>query len=304
MTEPDPGASATISWQELAAEVADELRAGPHPLDRSEAERTGRLIAMKASGADTADWPSISAEPATIRGVAAIDSMTARRLAGEPLQYVLAEWSFRYLDLFIDRRVLIPRPETEVVAGVAIAEAKRISPDDAAILAIDLGTGSGAIGLAVAAEHAGAEVWLTDASSDALAVARANIAGIGRAGSRVRVAQGYWFDALPAELAGRIGVVVANPPYIAEGEDLPPEVVDWEPAEALIAGPEGTEDLEHLVATSPAWLAAGGSLVLELAPHQAAVVADRARELFAEVAIEPDLAGRDRLLVARRPRLR
>jgi len=300
---PDDGAGlrvdGTISWGELAREVADALAVS----GIEGGERQGRWIVMRACGADdAAEWAALADQPATVRGVAAIDRMTRRRAAGEPLQYVLGEWSFRRLNLFVDHRVLIPRPETEVVAGLALAELHRLAPRGAAVLAADLGTGSGAIGLSLAAEHDGAEVWLTDASARALEVARANIAGLGRPGTRVRVATGSWFEALPAELAGRFGVIVSNPPYVAHGDEIDPVVAAWEPASALYAGgPGGTEHLAHLVAGAPAWLVAAGALVLELAPGQAETVAELARMHFAEVAVEPDLTGRPRAVVARRP---
>ena len=301
---PDDGAElrvdGTISWGGLAREVADALVVS----GIEGAERQGQWIVMRACGAeDAAEWASMLDQPATVRGVAAIDRMTRRRAAGEPLQYVLGEWSFRRLDLFVDQRVLIPRPETEVVAGLAVAELHRLAPRGAAVLAADLGTGSGAIGLSLAAEHDGVEVWLTDASTQALEVARANIAGLGRPGTRVRVAAGSWFEALPAELAGRFGVIVSNPPYVADGDEIDPVVAAWEPASALYAGgADGTEHLAHLVDGAPAWLVASGALVLELAPTQAEVVANRARARFAEVTVERDLTGRPRAVVARHPR--
>src|SRR5438105_5970876 len=143
--------------------------------------------------------------------------MVARRAAGEPLQYVLGRWAFRTLDLMVDRRVLIPRPETEQVVEVALAEARRLH----ARIAADLGTGSGAIALSLAAELPGVDVWATDVSADALAVARANLAGIGTfAAARVRIQEGDWFGALPPELRGRLDIVVSNPPYIGDDESL------------------------------------------------------------------------------------
>ena len=134
----------------------------------------------------------------------------ARREAGEPLQYVVGSWGFRRLDLAVDRRALIPRPETEVTAEVAIDAARRIAEP----IVVDLGTGSGAIGLSVAWECRHAHVWATDRSSEALEVARANLAGLGRAGARVRLAAGDWFGALPDDLVGRVDVAVSNPPYV------------------------------------------------------------------------------------------
>lgn len=236
-------------------------------------------------------------EPASQRGVAFLDAMVARRAAGEPLQYVVGRWGFRTLDLLVDRRALIPRPETEVVAGAAIGEARRL---DRPVTVVDLGTGSGAIALSVAAEVVEATVWATDRSPDALAVARANLTGLGRAATRVRLVEGDWFSALPAELRGRADVIVSNPPYVASGDPLPAEVADWEPVEALRAGERGLDDLDRIVDGAPAWLAPDGSLVVELAPSQASVVADRARSAgFADVEVRQDLTGRDRMVVAR-----
>lgn len=244
-------------------------------------------------------WIRESVEGATtVLAEAKVARMIERRQAGEPLQYVLGSWGFRTLDLFVDRRVLIPRPETEVVAGHALVEADRVHAAGVGRVRVaDLGTGSGAIGLAVAAERPWTEVWLTDASPEALAVARANLAGIGRHGTRVTVAEGSWFEALPPE---PFDVIVSNPPYVAAGEDLPPEVADWEPASALVSGPTGREALEHLVDGAPAHLSAGGALVLELAPHQIDDLQGWAEARgYAEIEVHRDLAGRDRVLVAR-----
>ncbi|MFN2606408.1 MAG: peptide chain release factor N(5)-glutamine methyltransferase, partial [Acidimicrobiales bacterium] len=238
-------------------------------------------------------------EPAPARAVAFADAMAARRAAGEPLQYVLGRWQFRTLELLVDRRVLIPRPETEVVAAVAIEEARRSHRRPPVV--VDLGTGSGAIGLAVAVEVPDAQVWATDASAEALAVARANLAGMGSAAAtRVRLAEGGWFEALPPALAGRVSVVVSNPPYVADGEDLPDEVAGWEPGVALRAGPTGLEAVGEIVAGAPPWLARPGSLVLELAPHQAAEAVSLAAEAgFADITVIADAAGRSRALRAR-----
>ena len=256
------------------------------------------------------EWES----PATARGAARLIEMLERRLTGEPLQYVLGRWSFRGLDVIVDERVLIPRPETELVADVALAEAERAGlrrgtpdPGRAAAtadgLVADLGTGSGALALALVAELPDVQVWATDVSGQALAVARANLAAVGLAASRVRLAEGVWYEALPAELQGRLQLIVANPPYVAESEfeALPAEVRDHEPRGALVAGPTGREALEHLIDQAPGWLAPGGAIVLELAPHQADDLVQRARSVpaFAEVAVHRDLAGRARVLAAR-----
>ncbi|HEV7862684.1 MAG TPA: HemK family protein methyltransferase, partial [Acidimicrobiia bacterium] len=164
--------------------------------------------------------------------------------------------------------------------------------------------GSGALALALATELPGVEVWATDVSPGALAVARANLEAIGPAASRVHLAQGMWYDALPTGLRGRLRVIVSNPPYVAEAEfaGLPPEVRDHEPTGALVAGPTGRESLEQLVAGGLDWLEPGGALVLELAPHQAAPISAAAEAAgYDGVTVHRDLAGRDRVLVARRP---
>ena len=134
-------------------------------------------------------------------------------------------------------------------------------------------------------------------------MARANLAGIGTAAARVRLRAGSWFGGLPDELRGRLRLIVSNPPYVAEHEvaDLPPAVVDWEPRGALVSGATGLEAIEAIVAEAPAWLEpTGGALVLELAPHQAEhAIARSVAAGFAEARVQPDLAGRDRVLVAR-----
>jgi release factor glutamine methyltransferase len=168
---------------------------------------------------------------------------------------------------------------------------------------VDLGVGSGAIALSVAQEAPAARVWGTDASSAALAVARANLAGLGSAAAaRVRLAEGRWFDALPQELRGQVDLLVSNPPYVAEHEAaaLPAEVGEWEPRDALVAGPTGLEAIAEIVAGAPAWLARPGALVVEIAPHQAEAAGDLARAAGLEqVDVRPDLVGRRRVLVGR-----
>jgi release factor glutamine methyltransferase len=143
---------------------------------------------------------------------------------------------------------------------------------------------------------------MTDASGDALAVARANLAGLGRAGTGVRLAEGSWFDALPVELVGAIDVVVSNPPYVGTDDHLPEVVRAWEPTRALLAGPDGLDDIRLLVDEAPRWLRPGGALVVELAPGQATdVVGLGSSAGFVDVTVEPDLADRSRCLVARLP---
>jgi release factor glutamine methyltransferase len=238
-------------------------------------------------------------DPVPAQAAAQFEAMVLRRERGEPLQYVVGRWGFRSLDLMVDSRVLIPRPETEQVVEVAVAEIRRRS----ASLVADLGTGSGAIALALAAEVPGIQVWATDTSEAALAVARANLAGLGgMAATKVRLAHGSWFSALPAGLRRRLSVVVSNPPYVAETEvaDLPSEVAEWEPPEALVAGPSGLEAVEVVLAEAPGWLGVPGAVVMEIAPHHEGRATSIARAAgFTEVEVHPDLAGLPRTLVGR-----
>ena len=282
------------AWRRLVAEAGEKLAAGGF----DNAAQEARWMAEQAGGFEPGELVPAFDEPATERCGAHFHRMLERRLAGEPLQYVLGRWGFRSLDLYLDQRVLIPRPETEALAGAALAECERLD----ARLAVDLGTGSGAIALALAAERVALEVWATDASPDALDVARANLAGLGRAAARVRVAEGSWFAALPDDLRGRIDVVVSNPPYVMAGEmgELPDEVRGWEPEIALASGAEGLDDIAVIVAEAPAWLRRPGALLLEIDPRQAEPVKRLARDAgFTSVTVWPDLTGRDRIVQAR-----
>ncbi len=247
---------------------------------------------------------------------AAARRMAARRAAGEPLQYVFGHWPFRRLDLRLDPRVLIPRPETEQVVEVALAEARCLmagARPTGPLVAVDAGTGSGAIALSLASELGGGvvgEVWATEASADALAVAAENLVAL-RSGSvaplpDVELVEGSWLEPLPARLRGRVGLVVSNPPYVSESEweELHAEV-RAEPRRALVAGPSsdgvpGLADVEAVLTEARDWLATPGAAVVELAPHQAEAALHLAERLgYAATEVVPDLAHRPRALVVR-----
>ncbi len=292
----------TVPWRALLAEAAGTLAAA----GVENAEGDARRIAEEATGHEGAALHLHLDDLATVRGVAALDRMVARRCAGEPLQHVLGRWGFRTLDLMVDARALVPRPETEGVVDHVLAELDRRAAHAPAAapapVVVDLGSGTGAIGLSVAAERKGTEVHLVDVSSDALAVTRANLTGLGMAGGTVTIHEGSWFEPLPADLAGRVDVVVSNPPYVAADEELPPVVADWEPRLALVSGPTGLEAVETIVAEASRWLVPGGLLVVEIGATQGEAV--RALAIAAgwvEVEVRPDLSGRDRALVARPP---
>jgi release factor glutamine methyltransferase len=296
------------TWLAARGEIARELAAAG--IVTAEAE--SRFIVEEVSGYAAADWAGVADAAPSERARARLRTLVDRRIAGEPLQYVLGSWSFRGIDLMVDPRVLIPRPETEQVVEVALEEAARrglrrarrrhlslVDAEPTAFVA-DLGTGSGAIALALDAELPDVAVWATDVSPDALDVARANLAGC--AATRVRLAQGSWFDALPDTLRGRLELIVSNPPYVAEYEvdALPAEVSAYEPRRALVSGPSGDEALEHLLAHAREWLVEAGVLVCELAPRQAdPMIATALRLGYADAFVRADLAGRLRVLVAR-----
>lgn len=291
-----------VPWRTLFEEARHRL-AGSDGVDSPDVD--ARRIVEAAAGATPAEFESALDDPATERSAAWFHSMLDRRGGGEPLQYVVGSWSFRTLDLMVDRRVLIPRPETEVVAGWAVDEVARLSNDgrgDRDVVVVDLGTGSGAIALSVAVECPVARVFATDVSSDALAVASANLAGLGRAATRVSLHAGDWFEALPLALRGSVDVVVSNPPYIGTGEELPPVVSDWEPPVALWSGPTGCEAVEQVIGGASSWLGPGGSLVLEVASHRGQETAHMAAERgFVDVRVERDLAGLERVVIGRLP---
>lgn len=261
------------------------------------ARHEARWLCEVATSLDGAEFDAALDLPVTERMVAHLDSMVARYRAGEPLQYVLGRWGFRRLDLAVDRRVLIPRPETEIVAECAIG---LVAVNDPPRRAADLGTGSGAIGLSLATELPldGTEVWITDASSDALDVARANLTGVGRSARNVRVAEGSWFDALPTDV--RFDLIVSNPPYVAAGSpELADSVAAWEPEFALLAGVDGLDAYRVLVPGARDHLVDGGWLVLEIGADQGDAVRDLlVTNGYAGVEIRPDLAGHDRVAVA------
>lgn len=294
------GPAGTVRWRELLDEATVRLRGRLGCPDASP-ESDARRIVEEASGVPPSELALVLDDPVTTGAMARFERMLARRVTGEPLQYVLGHWGFRQLDLMVDSRVLIPRPETESVVDVCLAELDRLGGRDLPTTVVDLGTGSGAIALAVATERVRTTVWATDESEDALGVARANLAGVGRAAARVRMVAGDWYTALPTDLAGSVQVLVSNPPYVAETAELPAEVADWEPSGALRSGPDGLDDLRRIIAGAPGWLEADGALVCEISPEQAGTVAELASRRFGEVRVEEDLTGRSRALVARRP---
>jgi release factor glutamine methyltransferase len=268
--------------REALTASTEALRAAGVGEPRLDAE----LLLAEATGRDRADLtanPEAEIPPPAARR---FGEMVRRRLRREPVAYILGRRGFRQLELDVDPRVLIPRPETELLVELALElQPRRL---------LDLGTGSGAIALAIAAELPGCEVIATDTSARALEVAGANAARLGLA-NRVELIESM----LPPGPTG-FDLVLANLPYVGEAEwgGLEPEVTEWEPREALLAGPDG---LDVLRAAIPAVAGVAPVVALEIGAGQAQAVSDLLLEAgFDAIETRPDLAGIARVLVGRR----
>lgn len=300
-TSPTP---ATTSLAALVAEHAATLEAAGVPSPEHDATALARhVLGLTTAGVRTAGPPTEDERRA-------LAELVARRAAREPLQLVIGATWFRYLRLACRPGVFIPRPETEVVAGLAI-DAARAS--GAAPLVVEPCTGTGAIACSVAAEVAGAQVVATDVDSEAVDLARHNLAEVaaGRAdvsglapGASCHIEHGDLLEPVGAGLRGRVDVLVSNPPYLpaADRAAMPPEVARHDPPAALYGGADGHDLVDRLLGAAATWLRPGGTVVLEIDARRAddALAAAQAAGL-AEARIEPDLTGADRVLVARRP---
>lgn len=230
---------------------------------------------------------------------AAFAAAVGRRAAHEPLQYITGRKGFRYLELAVDRRVLIPRPETEMLAERAL---ELLRDGSGHPVVVDVGTGSGCIALSLAAECPAAVVYATDISVDALEVARGNAMRLGLDGM-VAFHLGDLLDALPRDLCGEIEGIISNPPYIKESDYrlLPPEVRDHEPRVSLLAGVDGIEVHKRLMEQARGWLRPGGWLIMEGGEDQVDTLASAARGMgYARVEILPDLNRRPRIVEMRK----
>lgn len=246
-------------------------------------------------------------------------ALLKRRLAGEPVQYVIGTAAFMFAEFEVTPAVLIPRPETEALTEVALrmigemsAERWRAPIDPAAgtadsaspgeIAIADVGTGSGVIAVTVAIKQPGVVVYATDRSSSALEVARRNAERAGVAG-RITFLEGQLFEPLrEAGLERRLAMIVSNPPYVPSGEiaDLQPEVRDFEPREALDGGPDGLDCLRKIAQDGPTFLEPGGGMALEVGDGQAEDVRALLAESLADTEVLRDYAGRDRIVTARK----
>lgn len=232
--------------------------------------------------------------PLTEKQLEDFRALVRRRLKREPLQYITGRVQFRELELRVDRRALIPRPETEVLVGVVLDYARgRGAP----LECLDIGTGTGAIALSIAREAESVSVTATDISAEALALARNNAEDNG---ITIDYAQGFLWDAVPA--GRRFDIIVSNPPYVGETERaaLQPEVREWEPEIALFAGADGLAVLQPLIEGAARQMRAGGLLALEIGVEQVARVRALVAltESFEKIEIVRDLSGRERIIKA------
>jgi len=243
-------------------------------------------------------WPSTN-KAALVDATAVEEARkaAAARARGAPFAYAVGRAAFRYLTLAVDERVLIPRQETEVLIDLVLqAEAGGRGT------VVDIGTGSGAIALALATEGTFERVIATDVSRGALEVAERNAAFVR---DDLRAPVEFMHGSLLAPLAGlRVSTIVSNPPYIAfaELEELPPSVRDWEPPLALLSGDEGLAATRTIVREAPSVLATGGLLAMEVDTRRASLVAEAlaSNGAYEDVAVHLDLTGRERFVLARR----
>ena len=272
----------------MAETVESALRSARARLAPGEAE----LLLVHVLGRDHGWLYAHGTDPLAPAHAERFAALVARRAAGEPVAYLTGRRGFWTLDLQVGPDTLIPRPETELVVELAL---ERIPAGQASRVA-DLGTGSGAIALAIASERPLASVLATDASAAALEVARANAAAAGL--HNVALRHGNWFAPLAGE---RFDLVASNPPYIAAGDPhLGQGDLRHEPASALASGRDGLDDIRAIIAAAPAHLVPGGWLLLEHGHDQGAAVRDLLRQAgFAEVVTALDLEQRGRVSLGR-----
>jgi release factor glutamine methyltransferase len=271
--------------REALATAVARLDAAGVPEPRADAE----VLLAYVLGAERAALVVRTAEPLAEPARTRFDALVARRAAREPSAYITGEREFWSLPIRVDGRALIPRPETELVVATAL----RLAPRARRVL--DVGTGSGAIAVALARELAGAIVTASEPFAPALELAAANAA---RLAPGVRLVRG---DLTNAFRPATFDLVVSNPPYCPEGTVVQAEVRDYEPGTALYAGADGLRVLGALVTTAPRVLVDGGWLVLEMGAGQAPAVVERCRASgrYDRVEVTRDLAGIERVIAAR-----
>lgn len=274
------------------AELRSELAALLETKGVSNAEREAAWLVEAASGLDNAEQ-TLATEPLEPAVLARARALAARRMGGEPLQYITGKAGFRRLELEIGPGALIPRPETESLTQYAMDRL----PSGGVV--VDVGTGAGAIALAIADERPDAVVYATDVAAEALEWARRNRDRLSLA---IELHEGDLLDALPSDLAGSIDVVVSNPPYVHEDFVLPVEIRDHEPHVALFAGQDGMALLDRLAEQSLKWLKPGGWLVMEMGEVQRDETRRTLERLgYEDVEVLLDMTERPRVAIGRNP---
>lgn len=261
-----------------------------------------RLMVQQLAGKWGAEFWVSADQAAPPDALGLLGQMIERRLSHEPLAYVLGSWSFLGIEVAVGPGVIVPRPETEVTAWCAIERLRGMAGSRRLEIA-DLGTGSGAIALGLARFGGPVRVWAVELYDEAASWANRNLKSHPELASLIELRRGSWYEALPEELRGGLDLVVSNPPYVAasEVETLEPEVAVWEPREASVAGESGLEASLEVLGGAREWLREGGEVVLEVSADRAEETAEAARRAgLAVVETRVDLAGRPRVLVARR----
>lgn len=259
--------------------------------------RSAEWLLSAATGLTRVEIYAFSDRPLSPEERERYRTLVSRRAEGMPLQYVTGEMPFRHLVVRVEPGVFIPRPETEVLVDGVLAAIDGIREP----IIVDLCTGSGCVASAIAHEHAGARVWATDTSVLAVETSRRN-ASRARVADRVQVLHGDLFDPLPDELLANVDVVVSNPPYIPSADlpDLPPEVLGFEPHEALDGGPDGLDVFRRIADDAKRWLRPGGALLVELDTKRVEEAARTLDTWYEGVGVLKDLTGRDRIVFGRK----
>ncbi len=260
--------------------------------------RSAEWLLSAATGLSRVEVYAFHERPLTDEERTTLREGVKRRAAGEPLQYVTGEMPFRHIVVRVEPGVFIPRPETEILVDVALDAIAGV----AAPLVLEACTGSGCIACAIATERPDARVVATEISPRSAAVALENASRLGVAG-RVTVVECDLFAGVPAELRGSVDVVVSNPPYIPSADlpDLPAEVLGHEPHLALDGGADGLDVVRRIAEQALGWLAPGGVLAMEIDESCGETASKGVGEWYQEVSVIRDLAGRDRVVVGRKP---
>ena len=282
------------------AEAIDQASRRLHAAGVPAAPFDAELLLRHVLGRDRAWIITHGTDPLDGKHLALFEDAVRRREKREPLQHIIGTQEFWGLDFIVTRDVLIPRPETELAVEAVVAAAKEHRPQ----IIVDVCTGSACIAVSIAKALPEVRIFATDRSEKALEIARLN-AQRHEVSGRIRFLEGDLFAPLEElDLRGRVDIITANPPYVRSG-DLPllqPEVRDYEPGIALVAGADGTEIAERIIAAAPEYLRSGGSLVMEMGMDQAGSIVSMVErtKAYAQPALLKDLLEIDRVIIAKK----